>query len=638
MRVRALRSLATGLMLSSAFAACHGPIGAPPAPYAGEFNATSVSPYEDVNYSPSGSAFTAFRTRLIVDSMPYPYAPYSWGFHFAFANKAQAEIRLSVLSNYIGTRGAALFLFKSGARSKKGNCPSAAMLSCVVAYPWVTGRPYVLSVSLSGRSGATETWKAFLIDRKRAVTIVTFVVPKSWGLLRATAQIPWVLEQSFGGTLARCSFEPYARTIVENPVVQTGSAPAKPLGIASAYVNACTSNAVLNAGPGDASATIQTGIAWRPGGTPTPSPSPPVGAPLFTPLPFPSGGPQHVTDPIRVGKPELAISPALYGMANFPDEAISTLRFRDDTYRMWFVGSGSLILNSSVYLMASRDLRTFTPVPPNPNDPPYMFPVYDPEAPGTEAFDADYAGPGTVTPGAHGDLLMIYHGENHLIGGMHYGLTPFYATVGLARSTDDGETWSRIGAIITGISPKPNAYFLGGAGAANPTAIAVDGYLYCIYSDFGAGNGTASPRGLAIARTPLSADANPGTWQKYYNGSFSTDALHHGNFSALTTLSSTVPAAQFPSVSYNRYLNAFLMLVNGSDGLHALVSSDLITWSGGRLVIPLKSPFNLYAAAVSAGENSNQVSDQTGYIYVTLPPDGRAMFRYPFAIGNAPLP
>ena len=63
-------------------------------------------------------------------------------------------------------------------------------------------------------------------------------------------------------------------------------------------------------------------------------------------------------------------------------------------------------------------------------------PTYDSE------FDENYAGPGSVVQDPTrppGNLMMIYEAENHCPGGIWQ--QPFYATVGFARSADNGKTW-----------------------------------------------------------------------------------------------------------------------------------------------------------------------------------------------------
>jgi len=106
---------------------------------------------------------------------------------------------------------------------------------------------------------------------------------------------------------------------------------------------------------------------------------------------------------------------------------------------------------SGTVALATSDLMTFTLAPgyPQPVMVPHVSfttcnPAYNTE------FDENYAAPGSVLqdptrPAGH--FIMIYEAENHCPGGVNQG--PFYATVGLTRSTDYGKTWP---------APSPKEY------------------------------------------------------------------------------------------------------------------------------------------------------------------------------------
>jgi hypothetical protein len=203
-----------------------------------------------------------------------------------------------------------------------------------------------------------------------------------------------------------------------------------------------------------------------------------------------------------------------------------------------------------------------------------------------------------------------------------------------------------------------------GAGAETPSVIAVGGFLYCIYNDQPIPGSLSHNPGLAIARAPLSTDGAPGSWLKLSGGQFSSNALNNGAFD---DISPTPPRGSgddgSPNVTFNKYLNAFTLLLVGGDGIYMSTSSDLIHWSSGIKIINAPGPSNAYVGSViatalesgasvpayawypsmvSPGENSNQVTDQTGYIYMAYSPGGvgisEQMYRYPYAIGNAALP
>jgi hypothetical protein len=342
--------------------------------------------------------------------------------------------------------------------------------------------------------------------------------------------------------------------------------------------------------------------------TPTMAPTANPSA-TFTPLPTPQGSPATLAS-FTVGAEQNAIPPGTPGLQYTPDEQMSFLRAPDGSFELWAAGGGTY----GAYLFKTLDFSTLgTPTT-----------VLTPSGPGTTAFDADYAGPGSVFPASNGtDLLMIYHGENHLYGGHDYPGTPFYATVGLARSHDDGMTWQKEGAIISGADPQQATQTEPGAGALAPSAIEVGGYIYVIYREMDL---QSNVNGFAIARAPIAGDAAPGTWQKYANGSFGTPGLG-GTFTALgIVLDPTLPADERqPNVSFNTYLNAYVMTAVGNGGIYILTSPDLIAWSAATIALAApepdsmagnsNGPRNWHPTLVSPNEPSSELSAQTGFLY-----------------------
>jgi hypothetical protein len=256
-----------------------------------------------------------------------------------------------------------------------------------------------------------------------------------------------------------------------------------------------------------------------------------------------------------------------------------------------------------------------------------------------------------VFPASNGtDLLMIYHAENHLFSGVDYPGTPFYAGIGLARSTDGGLTWQRQGEIISGHDPQQPTQPPTGAGALTPTVIIVGNYVYVIFREL---DQQSKVSGYAIARALVSSDGAPGSWQKYDQGSFSTPGLG-GTFTPLNLiLDPSVPDDQRqPSVSLNRFLNAYVMAMVGNGGIYVVTSTDLINWSPGQVVLRASvpdstvstsaGPHNWYPTFASPTESSDQFTGITGYLYYAkFLGDGTShhyMYRQAFTIStrNAP--
>ncbi|HXP92912.1 MAG TPA: hypothetical protein VN905_05540 [Candidatus Binatia bacterium] len=341
-----------------------------------------------------------------------------------------------------------------------------------------------------------------------------------------------------------------------------------------------------------------SGVAAAP--TPVPSPT----ATVLKLSAFALGGEQNVVPP---------------GTANLqftPDIHMSFQRQSDGTYKLWASGGGAF----GTFGFTTPDFLTLTSMKSAGGKP---AGVLLPAGAGTTAADADYAGAGSVFPAANGtDLLMIYHAENHLFSGTDYLVIPFYATVVLARSSDGGLTWTKQGVIISGLDAQQATQAATGAGALTPTAIVSGGFIYVLYREIDLQSGID---GVAIARAPVSSDGAPGSWKKYFGGSFSTPGLGGVTTPLNIVLDPTNKDLRQPHVSFNTYLNTFLMTMVGNGGIYVLTSPDLINWSAGLLVLnapvpdstvnPPTTPFNWNPTIISPGQASDTASGQTGYLY-----------------------
>ena len=176
---------------------------------------------------------------------------------------------------------------------------------------------------------------------------------------------------------------------------------------------------------------------------------------------------------------------------------------------------------------------------------------------------------------------MIYHGETRTFGVTTTAHTPMYAEVGLARSTDNGVTWSREGAIISGTDPKPSKVPKSDVnGVPEPSAIISGNYIYSFYPYFPtAGDSDAGPSTIQVARALVSGDGTPGTWTKYYNGSFGTEPGLGGFGSQIVPAVGASVGARQPWVAWSTYLQAYVLVFVNRVGWFFSTSSDLVTWS-----------------------------------------------------------
>jgi hypothetical protein len=186
-------------------------------------------------------------------------------------------------------------------------------------------------------------------------------------------------------------------------------------------------------------------------------------------------------------------------------------------------------------------------------------------------FDENYTGPGTVVQDPTlppGNLIMIYEAENHCPGGVNQ--FDMYATVGLARSGDNGKTWpppvdAEFGGpnrytVLTIATPEPTSpenppLTLGDA---IPTAFVDGNYIYVAYESF-------EPSGndglIRVARANLITDNVGGALQfhKWNNGAFSQVGIGGAD-------SGVLPAKVCPGnqrqaeISRNDALGRYLMI------------------------------------------------------------------------------
>jgi len=225
-------------------------------------------------------------------------------------------------------------------------------------------------------------------------------------------------------------------------------------------------------------------------------------------------------------------------------------------------------------VLETTDLKTFTFATalgynPQVMTPPTAIDKCDPTY--QTEFDGNYAAPGSVVQDPTlppGNLIMLYEAENHCPGGVNQ--QPFYATVGFARSSDDGHTW-----------PAPINGLLGGAarhpilqssdpqptvahppmGDAIPSAFvdksaSGDYYVYVTYGYHPGPSGTTDGL-IRVARAKLGPD--PLTFLKWYNGSFGQPGI--GGMDASPLPGPGCGGSQAHSeINYNDDLGLYVMI------------------------------------------------------------------------------
>lgn len=215
-----------------------------------------------------------------------------------------------------------------------------------------------------------------------------------------------------------------------------------------------------------------------------------------------------------------------------------------------------------------------------------------------------------VTRTAGNRLLTFYHAEYHWTPKDSAGIA--WKSIAVATSKDNGCTWTSLGQIITSHTPVPASPVWGGCGDDCAVWDPASRRWFCFYQE----NWLC----MAVSPDPLGA---PGTWKKYYKGSFSQ--------AGLGGLNSPIPKLERrsgtnPSVHYNTYLHRWIMVYGGWDGvLYISGSPNLIDWDdpkpiartelGGGLANPTiigqsdtraGRTARLYYQDYSAGEKTKQ--------------------------------
>jgi hypothetical protein len=209
-----------------------------------------------------------------------------------------------------------------------------------------------------------------------------------------------------------------------------------------------------------------------------------------------------------------------------------------------------------------------------------------------------------INPNDGNNLVGFYHVEDQWCPKVAND-GRYWASIGVAYSNNGGSTFTSLpgkpeGYIIKSKLAKPASKTASG-GAGNATVFkGIDNYWYAIYSekDDNVNNFT-----LHIARS-TNTNALPGTFYKYYNGSFSTPALSTGgNKTSLKNGTSNTPLiGANPSVQWNTKINKYVMVWHKWGGsINVAVSTNLITWNNVQTILSGSSsgPYYEYPSLIS---------------------------------------
>jgi len=274
-------------------------------------------------------------------------------------------------------------------------------------------------------------------------------------------------------------------------------------------------------------------------------------------------------------------------------------------------------------VLQTMDLKTFTFATSLGYNPQVMAPPIDIMACNSSLdteFDEGYAAPGSVVQDPtlpSGNLIMLYEAENHCPGGVNQ--LPYYATVGFARSSDNGKTWPAPAngpqgnaarhPVLQSDEPQPSVAHPS-IGDAIPSAFvdkSADGnnYLYVTYgfhSDMGAANGL-----VRVARAQLGQ--NPLTFLKWYDGSFSQPGIGGLDTGVTPSAGCANGMQDHPQISFNDDLGMYLlMFVCQANSMAAwyystATSLDLQDWTEPQMIANSQYPITKLCSAAGTGGN-----------------------------------
>ncbi|MFN0016976.1 MAG: hypothetical protein ACKVP0_01885 [Pirellulaceae bacterium] len=264
-----------------------------------------------------------------------------------------------------------------------------------------------------------------------------------------------------------------------------------------------------------------------------------------------------------IGKQSVVMADEQFGLRYFPDQPVCILS--QQPLRFFLVAGDKTVL------MEGRSLETAELVKT----------VLEPSKQ-SGSYDEQYSGVNSVFMNKdRKEILAFFHAEKPTGGRDKEGTFRFYASIGLAVS-NDGTTLNKVGPILTGRPQDPN--WMGTAQGNAEPSVCLDHtgkWLYLYYTEHSQKDAaTGKSRGVitCMARSKVEDGARPGTWKKFYKGSFSEPGLGGKD--------SEIANCYAASVTYIPAMKKYIMVASrGCVGYYT--SDDGIKWSNPTILFKL---------------------------------------------------
>lgn len=305
---------------------------------------------------------------------------------------------------------------------------------------------------------------------------------------------------------------------------------------------------------------------------------------------------------VEVGPQETIIPNGAFDFHYFPDEPVCIIGTNPFRYLM--------VVADKTVLMQGNSLASASPVGV----------VLRPG----EDYDKQYAGISSVFI-ANGSILGFYHGEKPLGGTDEQGTRRFNGVIALAVSNNGGTSFWKAGQILTS-HKKEDPKLQKVAQGVGDASVCLDHsgkWLFAYYTEHSAIDpATNKSRGhiVCMARSKIEEGGKPGSWKKYYKGSFEEPGLGGKD--------TEVAPCWAPNVAYIPAIKKYVMLGSAS-GTVMFLSDDGIKWQNKTMLFAIKDVPDI----------GNAIAMHPAIVVASATPkgfSGEILYSFSHAYGHAP--